>query len=424
MYVWILVYLARMARGRGPGTDNEDVEAADAAAAAEFEAAQEPADALRSLSDQFGNLDGFGIRAYRYERNGTQEGWAFLGRFPAAEFELDTFSTRYGAGRYKFQIAGAGGRCIKTFSQLIGGPAPAAAQPVAAAPLNAPRVSEASDDSLLKTILLHSMKTQGDILVALVGGLSRAGNGGGMTAADMLAAFRVGQESAGATRQPFEPVLEAVKAGMDIAAGRNSADDGGSPLKGLVSQVMPLLEHLLSRQPAQPITVSGQPASVPGGVEPGPAAPPARGVAFHPLMRLAQQYAPVLLKEARRGHDPILFGQFIAERCPDSLVDALHKLASAQVSERMAVLSQINPELAQFTPWIDQVCEGILQVIDGGDQETGGDAGGGQVRTDPDPGGRAGNLAERGSDPAGGPGGVGAAGGPSVRGTDRAGEPT
>jgi len=408
-----------MARAR---TTEEEAAAtaADAAAALEFAGAHEPADDLASLSVQFGNLDGIGLRAYRYERNGTLEGWAFLGRFPAAEFELDGFSVRFGPGRYRFQVAGPGGRCLKTFQQLIGAPVAAPAPPPAAAVSAPGHGPEQSDDSLLRVILMQSMKSQGDVLAALVASLAR-GSGGGMTAADMLAAFRVGQESAGTKREPFEPVLEAVRAGMEIAGGQ-PREDGGSPLTGLGSQVMTLLERLLSRPPAQQIHVSGQAPASDGGRMPGPAAPPARGVAVHPLIGLAQKYAPTLLKEAQRGHDPITFGHFIAERCPDALVDPLHRLASCSPAERMGVLSQILPELAGFAGWIDLLCTGILEVIEEPDEETAGDVGGGQVRTDPDSAGGTGNLAERQDHSTPDPAGVGAAGGAGVRGADRTGD--
>jgi len=397
-----------MAKGRGLG--DEAAELADAAAAAEFAAAAQvdPADDLQSLAGQFGTLDGLGIRAYRFGREGSLEGWAFLGRTPAAEFDLDSFAARYGQGRYRFQVAGPGGRVVKTFQQLIGGPtvAPAPAPAAAHAP-------DTSEDSLLRVILLQSMKTQGDVLAALISGLAR-GSGGGMTAADMLSAFKVGQEASGAARQPFEPVLEAVRAGMEIAGGR---DEGGSPLGGLGSQVMTLLDRLLTRSAALQNPASG-PVYPQGVAAPGTAAPPARGAAVHPLIGLAQKYAPTLLKEAQRGHDPITFGHFIAERCPDALVDPLHRLASCSPSERMGVLAPILPALGNFQGWIDQLCIGILEVIEEAEGETAGHVGGGEVSTDPDRGGGAGDLADSGDPSAADPVVRSGAADPGVRGAD------
>jgi len=359
----------------------------------------DPSDEVAAAIDQLGATTAGGkVRILRYQREGTRETWARCAVLPASEFVADDVGVVYGPGRYRFQVVDDRGRIVKhselTFAAPVGHSVSAPAPPGGGAS-SAPSVDAgaAASGSFLEKMCL----------VLLQGIVSRPADT--VKPADILAAVKTGVEM-GRGSGGMGEAMDAIKAGIDLnraAAGdRDDEPRRGGFFENFGDRALGLVETILSRAPAVP-PVNSEAVNPP---EPGAApAPSARRGGLlsalpDPLIFMARQYAPVLLREAEKDRDPFLWGQFVAERVPDNFVPALLALCQAEPEKRIAALAEIEPRLVAYRTWIDEAASAIVGELTNVD-EPGSDhgestGGGGDL---PLPGGDAPDDNRRGASP-------------------------
>jgi len=341
---------------------------------------------IRDVLDELGADRVSFVRSYHWGRapGSNEEGWLRCGKTAASEFDPDGTAARFGPGKYRFDVIGLHpptGRhvVLRQVKMLFAAPA---SSPALAPPTPGPAATAAgAAPTLAESLMLQFLQHQQQITIAAIQSLGRGAGGG---AAELMQMFKAGLDST-AQANPTADVIKAVSTGFEFArqlaggAPAGGADVEGAemgPLERLAPKILDVLTRALDR-----------PAAARGAS----AAPPA--VALPPTLRsLAARYAPLLLREAREGRDPQTWGAFIAERCPDTWLPALGRIAAATPAARMQLLTAILPELAAYTDWITQACEGIQDVVTEGEIEDAdaGDAGGGVDAT----AGRDGNLAD------------------------------
>jgi hypothetical protein len=347
---------------------------------------QEP-DEIAGAIDQLGAAGAGGkVRILRYERHGTRETWARCSVVPASDFVADDVGVVYGPGRYRFQVVNDRGRIVKHAELTFAAPADhsvSAPAPPGGGASSAPSVDAgAASGSFLERMCL----------ILLQGIVAKPADT--VKASDILTAVKTGVEM-GRGSGGMGEAMDAIRAGIDL--NRAAADDreprrAGGFFESFGDRALGLVETILSRAP-----VASAPAANPGGDDAGvqgapslsTAAPsPARrgGLAAavgDPLIFMAKQYAPVLLREAEKDRDPLLWGQFVAERVPDSFVPALLVLCQAEPEQRIAALAQIEPRLSQYRAWIDEAAGAIvgelLNVDDEGNDHADPIGGGGDL---------------------------------------------
>ena len=308
---------------------------------------QERADeALQQVLSELGAQHGAVVYVYKHEpEKGTVSGWSIAHRCAVAELDLLDIQERFGGGRYRLDFKNPKGQKIRSVSTSIAEPRrPKTAEPERGA---AGGGQDRHGDFLEKMLL-----------AILPGLLNRPSEG--LKASDLLAAIREGRESArggdgGAAS--FPQILEVFQAGMKIGqeAEAGQSNGGGDVLSVIAPKVLDLLTKALEAPSPNP---------APGAA---PAPSPVRAVvqqlpaSVHELLR---QYAPVVLAEARAGRDPYTWGQFVAERTPESLRPLLVAMVVGDEQRRRELFGTIEPRAdAAVLDWLDSACEGIGEVL-------------------------------------------------------------
>jgi hypothetical protein len=308
-----------------------------------------------------------------------KNGMEYCARYPLAGFDPFNLPLEWGPGHFRMRFC-RGGKIFKHLERSFAAPMRAAAPPAA---LASPMTDDLRESRQFERNLLTALVT------AIVGRpMPAASSGGGLSAADMVALFREGRESAKTTPMPFDQLKDAISLGRELAGGGSTdEDDDDSPRRGrsptLLDRFGPQLMGLLERAmaapapPAAPVAINPpDPAQPPSGDPPPESIPPA--ATEDPLRAFLKAQASKMIAEAQAGRDARTWGAFMAERCPKQFQDHLHRFASATDQERQAFLADVAPELIAYHEWVSEACDGVLDVFEP-DDETEGEEGAGDV---------------------------------------------
>lgn len=326
--------------------------------------ADEELDQLDALHQAIAELgqdpNGTGIILSRWESHDNRSGYAYLATIDAAGFDADTVA-HYGPGRYRVQIH-RGGRFVRTLNFLVGGPARSTLSPSAAA---AAPESGGLLEKILLPMLLKSMDTNATIVAAALGG-----RGGGSSIADLVAVLREAREGANAGQLPAATAVEMLKTGIDLAGqiGEGAPRSEGGGLGDIALRAMPLLERLLTAPPA-PARAAAPAANPPARAAqlPAPAAPAAPAqpaVSEPPLMTIARQWVPRMLKEIGIGRSGYTWGSYVAEGVPAEFHPHLAMIAKADPAQRLDLLAEIDPKIREHAEWVNDAAEGIRDTLE------------------------------------------------------------
>lgn len=350
-------------------------------------------DEVAQALDQFGQLPQVEVYVYKWGRvSANEDGWLRCRRIPANEFSVDAIPAAYGYGHYAFKFKGPDekGRRVwlKHVTETFA--APVGADKAPALPQQPPAPAQPTVGGItLESFMLQQLQQMQTLLLGVI----QSKTGSDLRVSDLVALIREGREGAAPAGAQAASVLEAVRTGMELAGNITTGEGGGgSMLEKLAPRMLDLLDKVLKPGAAP---VAALPANATPRPEPAPS-PLLSGAApgATPLLDLARRWAPQLIAEASKGRDGYTWGSFVSERVPEVWRAHLLMLAQAEPADRIKVLTQVDPRLADYQEWIDDAAEGIRDQLADGDED---------VSASEPATGRGGDLGNGAGDPAGNP---------------------
>lgn len=326
--------------------------------------AEIPDQDVADLLEEFGG-GGAWVLVYKWgKRSATEWGWLRCAKLPASELDVDSIPATYGYGRFRFVIKGQDGRARKHLTEVFAEPTGPGVPSQSPAVVSAPGASTVPSSSDLLQLMIRQMDQSADrmtqILVALLGKNS------GMSASDLVSAFREGRESNPSVATPIEGVLDAVKTGIEVARGGGDHPKDSDPFASIAPKVLSLLERY---------STNGHQPPAPGAGGTGPlAVPPAPNTPGQPMPKQAidpmQRWAATILKEARADKDPCVWVDYMLDHLPAPAREQMIALARMAPAQRATLLESIEPKLAYYRDWVELAAEAVRDadtLDDGGD---------------------------------------------------------
>lgn len=326
-------------------------------------------------------------------------------RVPLAQFDVDKLPELFGGGEFTLRIIDRENNIDRTARvsfdpALFPLPGRHTSQPASVPGAPAPQgtaaavVSGGIEDRLAR--LDNALRESQDRHVRFLEQLLLGGVGRPAPAGDQLGQLKalmeiVNQAGRGGTT-PAKEIGEAMKMALEFAREAAGAGGGGEGGEGILGQFLDklgprLLETILqagARTPARampPAPAGSSPAptrpALPARPTPAPGAasmygsampidnPPPNGNQDPALpgewaqFAFLRKYAGQLLDCARDQTDPKMVGQFTYNRVPEKHLDALETFVCLDPAARAALLTTLDPRLAECTAYVEQVAEVI-----------------------------------------------------------------
>lgn len=335
----------------------------------------EDIDAMEYLLS-LGGEDGVRYRVDRMpSRDRPGERIAFCNNYSRETLNLETIRDTFGGGTFRVTAYSAGSRYAgsKTvnIAELPKGPAPLVQQgPDLAALVSAVKGSGGSDPAMMG-MFLQMMKSQGDMITAMVSRPPPAPPPG-PTVQEIILMMREmnkdgGKEDTGAVSL----LLKGIELGKEFAGGGG----GETGLMDVAGKGLEMLRPLIERQASQPAAEPARPALAPPAAparpnnQPAPAAPQPETDPMLRQLNWLRNQMPFLLQVAVKGADPAVYAQVLLDNLPDWFNDddLLAQLRSPGAIDNLIML---DSRVGAYRAWFESLRTEIIAAF----AEEGGEA--------------------------------------------------